>query len=118
MSNFKWVCFDCRMAVRRHGWAKDVRCPSCARPCLNLGTKAPLPPKTRVRDWLALRDRHYEFERRRALRQERERVTSRHALERRIRALEARPASRGRTLLIRQLRARLVRMTAEAGVHA
>ncbi len=118
MSNYKWVCFDCHVAVRRHGWAKDVRCPSCARQCLNLGTKAPIPPKARPKDWKTLRDRHFEYQRIHALRLERERVTSRHALERRVRALESQPINRGRKLLIQRLRAQLERATAEAGVQA
>ena len=50
-----WVCFECRLAVRRPVmYAGNVPCPECGGDCTPLGTQVPVPPKAKVREWKAL----------------------------------------------------------------
>jgi hypothetical protein len=107
VSNYAWVCFDCRLAVRRSSLAKDVRCPGCAKPCECLGCKTPVPPKSRVRDWARLREDFYRFRRERAIKDYASRTGRLLDLERDIARLSARPAKRGRTAMIRFLKVRV-----------
>src|SRR5687767_10182736 len=59
--NINWVCFECRQAVRRPGADRTAApCPSCGRPCINLGTQIPLPPKQDEGGWGKLREWYFE----------------------------------------------------------
>jgi hypothetical protein len=55
MRNVNWLCFDCRAAVRRASKASIVRCPSCGKPCDNMGDEIAIPARAKTRDWEALR---------------------------------------------------------------
>jgi hypothetical protein len=105
MRNGNWVCFDCRKAVRHPGWAGPApRCPGCAQSCFPIGEKVPLPTKTDVRGWKALRAQVSRVVCRRQERDSKERVRRRHAIEQKIVALQARPFSAGRAREIDSLR--------------
>lgn len=107
MSNYAWVCFDCRMSVRRHGSAKSVRCPHCAQPCECLGYKVPIPPKAKAKAWEALCERFYRFRRDCLLRAQKGRIRSIHDLEQEIVRLQAMPTNQGRIDTIEYLKKRL-----------
>ena len=105
MRNGNWVCFDCRLSVRSPGWAgRAPRCPGCARDCVPIGERIPLPSKTDVRGWKALSTRMSNVARRRQEQESKERVRLRHDIEQKIVALRCRPASAGRTKEIISLR--------------
>jgi hypothetical protein len=107
MSNHHWVCFQCREAVRRPGIADNVRCPACGDPCIGLGTKVPVPPKSKVAVWKALETDY--FARRRtwhALVRQRA-VRRKHDIEREILKMEGLPNNEGRRSLLKQLKADL-----------
>jgi hypothetical protein len=112
MSNYAWVCFNCRVTVRRHGTAKDVRCSSCAQPCNCLGWQTPIPPKSKIRDWELLKEEYFRLRRERALNSQMELVRRRHELEQEIRRLEAMPKNSGRTIAIKGLKKQLVEVSA------
>jgi hypothetical protein len=107
MSNCAWVCFDCRMAVRRSGVSKQVRCPNCAGTCECLGTRIPIPPKAKIKAWEELRERFYRWQRQRWLTSHKQRVRSVHGLEQQLRRLQAMPLKPGRTDMIAYLNRRL-----------
>lgn len=108
MSNYAWVCFDCRMAIRRPGSAKDVRCPGCAKPCECLGYKIPVPPKSKTKVWERLRETWFASKRPALLRSQRQHVRFVHDTEREIARLRVLPEVPGRLktidCLIKRLR--------------
>ena len=112
MSNYAWVCFNCRVTVRRHGTAKNVRCSTCALPCHCLGWQTPIPPKSKDKDWEALRENYFGLLRERALNSQVELVRHRHELEQEIRRLEAMPENTGRTSAIKKLKKELIATSA------
>ena len=119
MCNGTWVCFDCRVAVRRPTWrhvtyarpwlvggtgAGNVRCTHCGELCRFVGPTILVPRKGDVRGWARLRATT-EFIHARAVDERyRRMVRRRHDLERRVRELMARPQSPGRDQLIKRLR--------------
>ncbi len=103
MSNYAWVCFDCRMAVRRHGQSTTVRCPSCGKSCECLGYKTPIPPKAKTRKWEKLRIRYFELKWQFLLKQQALRVRIVHNLEQEISRLSAMPKNPGRLATISYL---------------
>lgn len=110
MGNAAWVCFDCRTAVRRSTVHRgDVPCPQCNRLCDYLGYKIPVPPKSKARDWAALREQLAGERMQRDLMADVSAVRDRHALEQEIARLEALPANEGRRKAIGLLRRRLAR---------
>lgn len=55
MSSKNWVCFDCRLTLRR-GWGqKEPLCPTCGKKCYYLGYKVRVPPENKVKEWEQLR---------------------------------------------------------------
>ena len=108
MGTAAWVCFDCQTAVRRNtAFDGDVPCPNCGSPCCYLGYKIPVPPKSKSREWVALRDQLARERMQRDLASDVPAVRARPALEQEIARLEALPANEGRTKAIRLLQRRL-----------
>jgi hypothetical protein len=107
MINHAWVCFDCRMAVRRSGSSKDVRCPSCAGACVSLGYKVPIPPKAKIKAWSDLRERFYRYQRECWPHLHKMRVQVTHRLERQLQRLVSMPVSPRRARRIAYLKREL-----------
>lgn len=124
MCNGNWVCFACRIAVRRRTWrcvtfirpwligsteVGAVRCPGCRELCQFIGPTIEIPPKRDLAGWRRLQADVEKLRVALAERRFEESVRRRHALEQRIRTLEERPPSRGRDRLLNELRADLAR---------
>ena len=108
MGTAAWVCFDCQTAVRQNtAFDGDVPCPNCGGPCSYLGYKIPVPPKSKSREWAALRDQLARERMQKDLASDVSAVRARHALEQEISRLEALPINEGRTKAIRLLQRRL-----------
>lgn len=110
MANSNWVCFDCRLAVRRPTQHEGtVACPECGEVCWPLGQKVPVPPQRDVKAWKSLHAdsvaRHHAFVDAAA----KARVRARHDVELEIRRLEAMPSNAGRAAAIRELKQRLAK---------
>jgi len=114
MSNYAWVCFNCRLAVRRPGLAQAPRCASCREACICLGYKIPVPPKSKIRQWKALRDSVFLYRRENLLREDRTRVELTHRLEREITRYEVLQRNSGRAAAIKRLRQQLTRLDSVA----
>jgi len=113
MSNYAWVCFSCRTAVRRSPVAKDVRCPECASQCECIGYKTLVPARTKIRDWRMLSEAFYRSRRNYVFGQQKRRVRRIHDLEQEIARLEAMPLNDGRTLAAKRLRKELEELRAQ-----
>jgi hypothetical protein len=126
-----WVCFACRTSVRRLTWrhvtyarpwligqaSERLRCPRCRKPCQFLGPTIEIPAKSDAKAWRKLRDEVWQVH---AEIQEipfKHSVRRRHNLEKRIRDLKAKPKSKGRDELIKQLREELVREWSPTAQH-
>lgn len=108
MSNKKWVCFDCRIAVRRsQGNTSDVLCPECGKQCSYIGHKIPVPPKNKVREWQQLHVQLHQETVKTEVAKTQRLVRRKHELEREIMRLEAMPKNEGRTKAVKQLRKKL-----------
>jgi DNA-directed RNA polymerase subunit RPC12/RpoP len=107
MSNHAWVCFTCHSSVRRPGIDEDVRCPSCGKACEHLGYKTPIPPKSKLKEWEALRLSFYERRRQYLLDREGKQVRLVHELEQEIQRLKSMPENDGRVHAVKQLERRL-----------
>jgi len=107
MSNYAWVCFHCRSAARRPGSATDVRCPSCGNSCERIGYKTPIPPKSKLKEWEALRSLGHRRRQEDLARRTRDRVRQTHFLEKEILRLESMPPNPGRTIAVKLLKKRL-----------
>ena len=108
MNKTAWVCFDCRVSVRRDTQCRgDVPCPKCSERCRCLGYKIPVPPKRDAATWEALRSQLNAEKLQRQDRVLKTVVRRRHALEQEIAKLEARPENPGRQAAIRELRKQL-----------
>ncbi len=103
MSNYHWVCFACREAVRCPGSSDDVRCPSCASPCQNIGYKTPGPPKSKLKLWQALEASYAEARQSYAARSKLATVRRIHDLEKEIARIQSLPENPGRGELIKSL---------------
>ena len=117
-----WVCFLCRVAVRRDTWrlvthvhpelvgdtmSGRVKCPECRSVCRFLGPSITIPPKRDARGWSQLENQINRFQRDHAEQSKKVKTQTRHAIERRIGALEKRGESTGRIVLIKELKKEL-----------
>jgi hypothetical protein len=126
MNNANWVCFDCRVSVRRASWRLltfykpwlvgdtwdgAVKCPECQKPCKFLGHKIAIPPKRDDVAWGELRD--YVTARYQSHCDGRAEASTRrkHEIERRIIELQSRDESKERDRLINNLREELESIT-------
>ena len=110
MSKRNFVCFECHVSVRREPYSGDaVLCPECGQECHNIGYKIPVPPKSKPEAWKALHEEYFRGQRENAAAQEVGKVRRKHALEKEIAKLEARPENDGRSKEIRRLRRKLGR---------
>ena len=116
MSNRKWLCFACRIAIRRPVNADKVLCPACGQPCECIGHKIPVPPKAKIRAWDELRIRFYQARREYLLAVEKHRVRQIHDLEQEISRLAAMPENAGRQVAIKQLKKRLEAIHDRGGI--
>jgi DNA-directed RNA polymerase subunit RPC12/RpoP len=108
MSNRKFVCFDCRVAVRRNAnTTKAVLCPNCGKETVNIGYKIPIPPKTKVSEWQALREQIHLQITESVMNQHRNRAAEIHALEKEIEKMASLPSNTGRESLLKELKKRL-----------
>lgn len=113
MSNKKWVCFDCRLVVRRStGHTAEVLCPECGKTCAYLGHKIPVPPKSKAREWERLHQQLNQQQRETALEKSRALVRRKHQLEQEITKLKAMPRNEGRTRAVKLLRKKLEALNA------
>jgi hypothetical protein len=107
-SNHNYVCFDCRVAVRR---AKTIAtlppCSQCGGQSTDLGYKIALPQKGDADAWEQLRIEQRETRRRNVQLQTETQVARIHDLERQITRLEGLPENPGRARTIRELRKQL-----------
>jgi hypothetical protein len=96
-SNHNFVCFDCRVNVRRFKLAEAAPlCPQCGRECTNLGYKIPIPSKDDQVAWERLYVDIREGKRRLLMTQEENRVALTHQLERQLEGLKSQPTNPGR----------------------
>jgi hypothetical protein len=126
MRSNTWVCFECRLSVRRPlGFAGSAPCPECGGTCVDIGYKIRIPSRRATRAWSQLRDdlrraalTNLERSGRAKTRRKHELEKQTYEIERRISELETKPRNSGRSGLIRQLRRRLaaVRLLLERGV--
>lgn len=108
MSNYHWVCFRCHEAVRRHGSADNVRCPSCGQACENIGTKTPVPPKSKPKRWQELAKAYAQARKGYFERQSASLVRKAHDLEQEIVRIDRMEPNEGRLALLARLKAELV----------
>jgi hypothetical protein len=88
-ANHNFVCFDCRVNVRRFKLAEVAPlCPHCGSECTNLGYKSPIPPKDDLTAWERLYADLREAKRHLVTNQEKNRVALTHALERKLERIE------------------------------
>jgi len=107
-SNTNWVCFECRLTIRRaRGEVAAPLCSSCGERCVDLGHKCALPPKDNQIAWRKLRERFNRIAIEQCEQQSKDRVRRWHALEQKILSLESKPATVGRKKAIRLLREEL-----------
>jgi hypothetical protein len=107
MSNHSWACFTCRTTVRRPSPSKDVRCRQCGQQSEYLGTKIPIPAKSKLKEWKALEASYYAGRRTFELRRLARAVRTKHDIEQEISRLSALPDSEGRATAIKLLQKRL-----------
>lgn len=113
MSNKKWVCFGCRVAVRRsQNDEAPVLCSECGKPCTYLGYKIPVPPKIKIREWEQLQTKLSQKARETAVARTKASVRRKHDLEQEIARLEAMPRNEGRTKAVKLLRKKLESLNA------
>lgn len=116
-----WVCFKCRVAVRRDTWrlvtyihpeligdtcGGSVSCPHCRSACQFLGPSIAIPPKRDVARWQRLRAGVLQFHQDEMARQQKTATRQKHDLERQIRDLKSRPTNPGRARLVKELEKR------------
>jgi hypothetical protein len=111
MSKRNWVCFGCRTAVRREEPpSRPVMCANCGEPRVNLGYKIPIPEKSNVKGWQALREQYFGGERAAEQQQREAQQRQRHTLEREIARLESGPPNESRATAVKLLKKQLERL--------
>jgi|GEM_PF-424876 len=89
-SHHSWVCFDCRLAIRR---PKDTpvgpRCSACGADCVCIGYKIEIPRKVDVKGWKKLKERLRNSALEAMDRARVGRVRAQHGKEQRIKTLKA-----------------------------
>jgi hypothetical protein len=113
-----WVCFKCRTAVRRDTWrlvtyirpelmggtgSGRVRCPHCRSVCQFLGPSIAIPPKRELASWRRLQAEITRLRLDEVARRKESATRKKHDLEHRILDIKSRPASSGRTRLVKKL---------------
>jgi len=106
-SNHNYVCFACRISVRREKTAESPLCPRCGQQSRDLGYKIPVPAKDNERAWTDLRIELRESARATAGSENQARVAHAHELERQVARLEHLPDNPARARAIRDLRKRI-----------
>jgi DNA-directed RNA polymerase subunit RPC12/RpoP len=107
MSNYHWVCFVCREAVRRPGSDENVRCPSCVKRCDNIGYKIPVPPKSKLQLWRELAEYYAQARKGYFTRKSAANVRKLHDLEKEIERIRTMEANEGRLSLMKKLQSKL-----------
>lgn len=107
-----WVCFECRLSVRRPGIAKksDVMCPNCGKRCFCLWTEARIPPRQARRAWAALRQLVYVQHHASIDWGHQSRLQEKHRLERRRVRLELQPVSEEQSRSLESIEKRLAEL--------
>lgn len=113
MSNYHWVCFECREAVRRHGSAENVRCPRCGEPCENIGYQIPVPPKSKPHLWQELAAAYAQARKDFFEVSSAANVRRLHDLEHEIQRIQRLELNKGRASLLKRLRAELSKLQHE-----
>jgi hypothetical protein len=104
-SNHNFVCFDCRVNVRRSKRAEVAPlCPQCGGECTSIGYKIPIPPKDDLSAWQRLYADLREAKRRLIVTEQERRVALTHELQRQLERLELRALNPERERTIRALK--------------
>ena len=104
-SNYNYVCFECRINVRRSKVAREVPgCPNCGSRCRSLGYKIPIPRKSDPQMWARLAEQIRQQDSKRSLARRKSNVRELHKLERQVQELDRRPSNTGRARTIRELK--------------
>ena len=107
-SNHNYVCFECRINVRRSKVAIEVpRCPNCGSECRSVGYKVPIPPKSDPQAWARLAELIRQRDLKSLLSEQKSNVQQLHKLERQLQTLERRPSNAARDRSIRELQRRV-----------
>jgi hypothetical protein len=105
-SNYNWVCFTCRVVIRRPSGISCVpNCPDCGSECFFLGHKVAVPNQRNKRAW---RELHLDCRERELSRREkdsREKVRLTHDIEKEITRMNSLPSNAGRRSYIKGLEA-------------
>ena len=108
MSKHKYVCFECKQAVKRDFRKNDdVRCPSCGTECTYLGVKIPIPPKSKSKLWEKLKAQLESEKIQRSQVKVKANIIRKHELEKEMIKLENLPENSGRRSLIKSLKGKL-----------
>ena len=103
-SNHNYVCFNCRVGVRRaNSSAVAPTCSACGHLCQSIGYKIPLPSKQDVRAWEILYVSLREQARAKLAAEREVSVKRLHASEREIERLRALPPNADRARRVHEL---------------
>jgi len=110
-SNYNYVCFECRTAIRHPKAATEApKCRDCGMGCFCLGYKVEVPKRDDIRSWLDLRA---ECERRTSVSEEAiefSGVRRQHFLEQEILRLRQMPDNKDRNRQIKKFEEELARL--------
>jgi DNA-directed RNA polymerase subunit RPC12/RpoP len=108
MSKHKYVCFECKQAIKRDFRKNDdVRCSSCGVECTYLGVKIPIPPKSKPKLWENLKVQLEAEKIQRSKIREKSAIARKHKIEKEIKKLENLTENSGRRSLIKRLKNQL-----------
>lgn len=110
-SNYNWVCFDCRFAIRQAKTSEHIpRCASCNSKCVCVGYKLKIPGKSDTKGWEKLREISREMDQQTKEIQKKYHETRIAQLTEQIETLSAREHNKDREKLIAQLQEELDRL--------